>query len=177
MKHYINYGSVSFFIDITFSETKFQNETYIKLIQNIENGYNGMQTPTLFAKCIKISQKLMDINLSEKTHIDLDGLIHNGKKIVAVNYAKVTISGKDKIAMQLINYKSKWISMTMNLPINMPVFEPELNDYGLPTGGSVLTGTEELADEEIEHDMNLVLDQNSLLILSFTDFVNRVYNG
>ena len=59
----------------------------------------------------------------------------------------------------------------------MPVFEPELNEYGLPTSGSVLTGTEHIDDEEIEIDINLLLDENSLLILSFKDFIKRVHNG
>jgi hypothetical protein len=102
-----------FFIDITFSETIFKNKIHIKLKQDVKDGFNGLQTPTVFAKCILISQELKDINLDEKTQIDLDGLIHDGKKIVVVNYAQVSISGEDKIAIQLINYRTKCIAVCL----------------------------------------------------------------
>ena len=41
MRHYIDNGTAEFLIDISFSDTIHENETYIKFTQNVINGYNG----------------------------------------------------------------------------------------------------------------------------------------
>ena len=177
MKHYINFGSVAFFVDITFSETNFQNETYIRMIQDTKDGFNGMEKHEVCANGILISKKFTEIDLTEETHIDLSGLTHVGKKIVAVKYVQVRISGEDRIAIKFINYKSNFLSVKTTQPINMPMNEPEYDENGNLYDSGQVSHYEYMGDEEIEHDINLVLDKNSLLILSFKDFVKRVHNG
>jgi hypothetical protein len=54
VKHYINFGSVAFFINITFSETIFQNETHNRMIQYTKDGFYGMAKPEVFANGIMI---------------------------------------------------------------------------------------------------------------------------
>jgi len=55
--------------------------------------------------------------------------------------------------------------------------EPEYDENGNLYDSGQVSHYEYMGDEEIEHDINLVLDKNSLLILSFKDFVKRVHNG
>jgi hypothetical protein len=173
VKHYINFGSVAFFINITFSETIFQNETHIRMIQDTKDGFSGMEIPEVFANGILISKMLNNIDLTEETQIDLGGLTHLGKKIVAVKYVQVQISGEDRIAIKFINYKSNFLSVKMTQPINMPVNEPEYDEKGNLYDSGQVSHYEYMGDEEFEIDVNLIIDEEALLILPLKEFVRR----
>ena len=175
MKHYINNGTAEFLIDISFSNTKIGNETFIKFTQNVTKGYNGMEIPGIFAKGILIAEKLKELKLTENTNLDLNKLTHYGKKIVAIKYVQVSISGEAKIAIQFVNHISRVLLMKMSLPIEMPIYEPNFDDYGNISGGEIVD-YERVDGESIDVDVDLILDKNGLLILPVSEFIKRVHN-
>ena len=175
MRHYIDNGTAEFLIDISFSDTIHENETYIKFTQNVIDGYNGRETPCIFAKGILIAEKLKKIKLTENSNLNLDKLTHSGKKIVAVKYAQVDISGEDKIAIQFVNHVSEILLMKMSLPLEMPIYEPDFDEYGKISGGEVVD-YERVDGESVEVEVNLILDKNDLLILPVCEFIKRVHN-